>query len=76
MCISKGIKWILKKPLRILFLHIFAIHSSSRHEKRCQMLETLFGYFNALKTHGDYSQVPNKRVGSNKKRGGYFEQIS
>ena len=36
MCISKQIKWILKKAIVIKkCLHIFAIHSSSRHEKRC-----------------------------------------
>jgi hypothetical protein len=27
-----------KPPRNFFFLHFFAIHSSSRHEKRCQML--------------------------------------
>ena len=40
-----------KPPWEFNFFHIFGIPSSSRHEKRCQMLETFFGYFNALKTH-------------------------
>ena len=34
-------------------LDIFAIHSSSRHEKRCQF----FAYFNALETNSDQRQV-------------------
>ena len=45
MCISKWIKWILKKASMKKKLHIFAIHSSSRHEKRCWMLERLFWLF-------------------------------
>ena len=35
-----------KKPPRFFFfLHFFAIHSSSRHEKCCQMLERVFCLF-------------------------------
>ena len=35
-----------KKPSRKnFFLHFFAIYSSSRHEKRCRMLERLFCLF-------------------------------
>ena len=34
----------LKKRLKF-FLYIFAIHSSSRHEKRCQMSVRLFSLF-------------------------------
>jgi hypothetical protein len=46
MCISKRIKSILKKSHReIFFLHFFAIHSSSRHEKCYQMLERIFCLF-------------------------------
>ena len=33
ICISKLIKWILKKRHRDFFLHIFSIHSSSRHRE-------------------------------------------
>jgi hypothetical protein len=39
--------WIISKS----HLDIFAILSSSRHENRCQMLERIFAYFNALETH-------------------------
>ena len=34
-----------KPPWDFNFLHIFAIPSSSRHEKRCQMVERLFVVF-------------------------------
>ena len=44
-----------KKPPRFFFLHFFAIHSSSRHEKRCRMLKRIFACFNALETYGDPS---------------------
>ena len=51
------IMWIISKSHRdffIFFLLIFAISSSSRHEKRCQMLVRLFfGYFNTLETQSD-----------------------
>ena len=40
----------LKKPLwEFNFFHIFGIPSSSRHEKRCQMLQTLFLLFQCSK---------------------------
>ena len=45
MCISKQIKWIKKKHCDFFFFHIFSIQSSSRHEKRCRMLQTLFWLF-------------------------------
>ena len=36
----------LKKPSRkFFFLHFFVIHSSSRHEKSCQISERLFSLF-------------------------------
>ena len=52
MCISKRIKWILKKSHREKknFLHIFSIHSSSRYEKWCRMLQRLFWLFQCSKT--------------------------
>ena len=34
-----------KPPWEFNFFHIFGIPSSSRHEKRCQMLQTLFWLF-------------------------------
>ena len=34
-----------RKTPRNFFLHFFAIHSSSRHGKRCSMLERIFGLF-------------------------------
>ena len=41
----------LKKrpPWKKFFLHFFSIDSSSRHEKRCQMLQTLFWLFRCSK---------------------------
>ena len=47
MCISKRIIWIISKIHRenLFFLHIFAIRSSSRHEKHCRMLVRLFCLF-------------------------------
>ena len=36
-----------------LFLRIFSIHSSSRHENVVKCYKDFFGYFNALKTHCD-----------------------
>ena len=41
----------LKKrpPWKKIILHIFSIHSSSRTEKRCQMLQTLFLLFPCCK---------------------------
>ena len=38
-----------KPPWEFNFFHIFGIPSSSRHEKRCQMLQTLFFLFQCSK---------------------------
>ena len=38
-------RWIISKSHPDFFLHIFAIPSSSRHEKHCQMLVSLFSVF-------------------------------
>ena len=38
-----------KPPWEFNFFHIFGIPSSSRHEKRCQMLQTLFWLFQCSK---------------------------
>ena len=38
-----------KPPWEFNFFHIFRIPSSSRHEKRCQMLQTLFCLFQCSK---------------------------
>ena len=38
-----------RPPWKKFFLHIFSIHSSSRTEKRCQMLQTLFLLFQCSK---------------------------
>ena len=38
-----------KPPWEFNFFHIFGIPSSSRHEKRCQMLQTLFLLFQCSK---------------------------
>ena len=55
MCISKRIKWILKKATaKNFFLHFFAIYSSSRHEK----LERIFWLFQCSTTVCNYS-LPN-----------------
>ena len=45
--ISKRIMWIISKSDRekIFFFYIFAIHSSSRHEKRCQISLRIFSLF-------------------------------
>ena len=45
--ISKRIMWIISKSHReiFFFFDIFAIHSSSRREKRCQMSVRLFSLF-------------------------------
>ena len=45
--ISKWIMWIISKSHREkkFFFDIFAIHSSTRHEKRCQMRLRLFSLF-------------------------------
>ena len=49
---SFRIRFQLKKPsLGFNFLHIFRIPSSSRHEKCCLSLQTLFWDFNTLETH-------------------------
>ena len=40
-----------KPPWEFNFFHIFEIPSASRHENCCQILQTLFGYFNTLETH-------------------------
>ena len=46
MCVSKRIKWIKKKAIvKKKILHFFSINSSSRHKKRCQMLQRLFWLF-------------------------------
>ena len=45
MCISKWIMWIISKSHCDFFIYIFAIHSSSRHEKRCRMSVRLFCLF-------------------------------
>ena len=37
------------------FFNIFAIHSSSRDEKRCQISVRLFPYFEALYTNSVYA---------------------
>ena len=43
---TQSLTFIEKKNIvKKLFLHIFAIHSSSRHEKRCRMLEIIFCLF-------------------------------
>ena len=49
-----------KPPWEFNFFHIFGIPSSSRHEKRCQMLQTLFWLFQCSKNpwwykNGTYS---------------------
>ena len=45
-CFSKWIMWIFSKSHREnFFLEIFAIQSSSRHEKRCQMCVRLICLF-------------------------------
>merc|ERR1740129_2595189 len=43
--------WIISKSHRenFFFFYIFAIHSSSRYEKRCQMLQRLFSLFQGSK---------------------------
>ena len=38
-----------KPPWKKIFLHIFSIHSSSRYEKRCRMLQRLFWLFQCSK---------------------------
>ena len=41
--------WIISKSHRdFFFIYIFAIHSSSRHEKRCQMSLRLFSLISRL----------------------------
>ena len=47
MRISKRTMWIISESHREknFFFDIFAIHSSSRHEKRCQMSLRLFSLF-------------------------------
>ena len=54
--------WIISKSHREknFFFYIFAIHSSSRHEKHCQMFIRLFAYFNALKTNSDQQETSQK----------------
>ena len=55
---SFALSWsALKKPSWGLnFLHIFEIPSSSRHEKRCQMLKRHFGVFEYSRKHLDWYQ--------------------
>ena len=43
-----------KPPWEFNFFHIFGVPLSSRHEKHCQMLQTLFWLFQCSKTHGGY----------------------
>ena len=47
MCMSKRIMWIISKSHRekYIYIYIFAIHSSSKHEKYCQMFVRLFCLF-------------------------------
>ena len=52
--------WIISKSHREkFFLHIFAIPSSSRHEKLCVILQIFFVYFKALETHSEMVQSVN-----------------
>jgi hypothetical protein len=44
-----------KPPRKICFLHFFAIHSSSRHEKCCRMSERIFCLFQCSKNIQWYS---------------------
>ena len=53
----------LKKPLwEFNFFHIFGIPSSSRHEKHCQMLQTLFWLFQCSKNSRCYYCEIHKRI--------------
>ena len=54
MRISKWIMWIISKSHREknFFFDIFAIHLSSKYEKRCQMYVRLFCLFHGSKTQG------------------------
>ena len=49
--ISKRIMWIISKSHREkkIFFDIFAIHLTSRYEKRCRMLQRLFSLFQGSK---------------------------
>ena len=37
----------------ISFIFSESPHQVHRHEKRCQILQTIFGYFNTLETHSE-----------------------
>ena len=43
--------------MKKIFFDIFGIHSSSRHEKRCQMSVRLFPYFKALETNSEETNL-------------------
>ena len=51
ICISKWIKWIFKKATEKFFLHVFSIHSSSRHKNVVECYKDFFDYFNPLETY-------------------------
>ena len=54
----------LKKPSWDLnFLHIFAVPSSSRHEKCCQILERLFVVFHHSKNIPWFQQASSLQIG-------------
>ena len=46
---TENVDYLKKPPWKIFFFDIFAIHSSSRYEKRCQMLQRLFSLFQGSK---------------------------
>ena len=46
---SENVDYLKKPPWKNFFFYIFAIHSSSRYEKRCQMLQRLFSLFQGSK---------------------------
>ena len=46
---SENVDYLKKPPWKKFFFDIFAIHSSSRYEKRCQMLQRLFSLFQGSK---------------------------
>ena len=46
---SENVDYLKKPPWKNFFFYIFAIHSSSRYEKRCQMLQRLFWLFQCSK---------------------------
>ena len=55
MCISKRIKWILKKAtVKKFFLHIFQSTHQVGTKNVVECYKEFFGYFNALETNGEY----------------------